>query len=102
MPGIDFAEVRARVSMREVLRLLSFRPLRGGRNQLRGPCPFACGPSRRAFVAYLESRRYYCFCCRRSGNQLELWAAARQLSIYEAARDLCQRLHIAVPRVDHR
>ena len=42
-------------------------------------------------MAYLDSGRYYCFSCHRSGNALDLWAAARHLSLYEAARDLCCR-----------
>jgi DNA primase len=31
---------------------------------------------------------YRCFVCHSAGNQLDLWAALRQLSLYEAARDL--------------
>jgi len=97
MPGIDFDQFRARVSLPDVLKLLDFRPVQCGGNRLRGPCPMGCSSSGRAFVAYLESHRYYCFSCRRSGNPLDLWAAVRGLSIYEAAHDLCHRLRIEVP-----
>ncbi len=97
MPGIDFGQLRARVSLRDVLTLLDFRPVRCGGNRLRGPCPMGCGPSERAFVAYLETHRYYCFSCRRSGNPLDLWAAVRGLSIHEAAQDPRHQLRIEVP-----
>jgi DNA primase len=100
MPGIDFAEFRKRITLPQVPRLLHFHPIRSSKNQLRGPCPFACSEARRSFLAYLESDRYYCFSRRRSGNPLDLWAGARQLSVYEAARDLCRRLGIEPPPID--
>jgi len=103
MPGIDFNQFRSRVSLPDVLKLLDFRPVRRGGNQLRGPCPLRCSPSGRAFVVYLKSQRYYCFSCRRSGDALDLWVAVQgQLSAYEAARDLCHRLGIEVPLLPRR
>ncbi len=99
MPGIDFAHVREQVSIRDVLALLGFRPFEWNEKQLRGPCPFGCGSSRRDFVAYVESDRYYCFHCHRCGNQLKLWAALRKLSIYDAAGDLCHQLGVDVPLI---
>jgi len=44
MPGIDYHELRARVSMRAVLALLGFQPTQIRGVQLRGPCPLH-GPS---------------------------------------------------------
>ena len=41
--------------------------------------------------------RFHCFKCNRSGNALDLWAAANRLSPYDAALDLCQRLNIPLP-----
>jgi DNA primase len=41
-------------------------------------CASAAG---RSFAAYLDTGRYYCFSCHRSGNALDLWAAARHLSL---------------------
>ena len=102
MPGIDFGQLRARVSLRDVLGLLDFRPVRCERNQLRGLCPLRCSSSEPAFVAYLESQRYYCFSCRRSGDALDLWVAVQGPGVYEAAWDLCQRLGIEVPLLPRR
>ena len=99
MPGIDFDYVRKRVSVLDVLALLKFRPVRSAGYRLRGPCPFACGPSNRDFMAYLDTNRYHCFRCRRSGNAIELWAAHRRLTFYAAACDLCRRLGIEPPLI---
>jgi len=63
MPGLDFQRLRCEIPMAEVLELLGF-------------------------VATNGRGRFYCRECRRFGNQLELWAAARRLPIYDAAVDL--------------
>ena len=39
MPGIDFAQVRALVSLLDVLNLIGFVPSDGFSVQVRGPCP---------------------------------------------------------------
>jgi hypothetical protein len=39
MPGIRFADVRARVTMSEVLGLISFASCETSGDQVRGPCP---------------------------------------------------------------
>jgi DNA primase len=99
MPGIDFAAVRAAVSLRDVLNLIEFRPVRRNKRGFRGICPFGCDGSPGDFAAYLETNSYYCFSCRRGGNQLELWARLQRLELSNAARDLCHRLHIEVPLI---
>ena len=50
----------------------------------------------------LGTGRYYCHKCRSRGNQLELWAAANKLSLYEAAVDLCRILGHEVPWIERR
>lgn len=99
MPGIDFAELRTRISMEEVLELLSFRPVRRTGSRVRGRCPFDCGDSPRDFVVNLRVRRYRCFSCHRSGNQLELWAAIHGQSLHKAAHNLCLQLNIDPPLI---
>jgi DNA primase len=97
MPGIDFAAVRASVSLMDVLQLLGFCPVQQRGDRLRGACPFGCKSTPRDFAAYLDTNSYHCFSCHRSGNQLELWAAVQRLCLYEAAEDLCHQLNIQVP-----
>ena len=97
-PALDFAAVRAAISMASVLDLLGFVAHSGGVQQ-RGPCPLhgSTSGTSRVFSAHLTKHTFHCFKCQRSGNALELWAAARQLNVYDAALELCQRLNIPVP-----
>jgi DNA primase len=99
MPGIDFAAVRAQVSLPDVLQLLHFQPLRRRGHKLRGPCPLCRNSDPRMFVADLSTNRSCCFSCRRKGNQLELWTTFRSLRFYDGVEDLCQQLGLEVPRI---
>ena len=99
MPGIDFRALRERITMEEVLALLNFQPVRRVGSRLRGPCPFQCSDSPRDFVADLARRRYRCFGCRRSGNQLELWPAVQGLPFHNGVRHLCDKLNITLPLI---
>ena len=99
MPGIDYSALRARVTMEEVLELVSFRVVKRKGHRVRGRCPFGCADSPRAFVANLVQHRYRCFRCGRYGNQLELWASIQGQPLHPAALDLCQRLNIEPPLI---
>lgn len=104
MPAIDLAALRSQISIQQVLTLLGFVPSRRNGRWLRGPCPVhqSGHPQSHDFWADLVTNRYRCFKCQSAGRQLDLWAAARHLSIHAAAEDLCQRLGIAVPRLTSR
>jgi DNA primase len=97
---IDYAALRAQIPMSRVLELLGFRPARAGGPQLRGPCPLPnCPPVRPPrFSVNLQRHIYQCFACGSAGNQLDLWAAAHQLSLPAAAVHLCRVTQIPVPR----
>ncbi len=98
-PAIDFAAVRAAVTMAAVLQLLGFqaRTTRGA--QQRGACPLhgSTAGTSRCFSANVNDHQFHCFKCGRGGNALDLWAQANRLTPYDAAIDLCQRLNIPVP-----
>ena len=85
--------------MSQVLRLVGFTAQRGRGKQLRGACPLHEGSSARSrsFSVNLETHRYHCFRCGSSGNQIELWAAVRNTSVYAAAIELCEQLGVDVP-----
>jgi DNA primase len=99
MPGIRFAEVRARVTMSEVLGLVGFIPCETSGDQVRGPCPVhrSATPSGRSFSANLRLHIYRCFKCGAAGNQLDLYASVTGLSLFAATVELCERLHREVP-----
>jgi DNA primase len=99
MPGIYFREVRALISLAEVLDLLRFVPVAAHHDQLRGPCPVhrPASPRSRSFSANLRRQVYQCFHCGSSGNQLDLYAAVTGLSLFDAAVALCEQLHRDIP-----
>jgi DNA primase len=101
MAGVDFRALRSEVGLAEVLHLLGFvaSSRRGG--QVRGPCPIhrPRRPPSRSFSAHLAKHAYQCFHCGSSGNQLDLYAAATRQPLYQAAIDLCAKLHRPVPRL---
>jgi DNA primase len=100
MPLIDYAAVRARIPMLRVLTLLDFQPTHRRGDQLRGRCPLPQCPStsRRSFSVNVGRHVYRCFACRSQGNQLDLWSAARQLPLPQAALDLCRSTNTPVPQ----
>ena len=97
-PAIDFAAIRAAVTMAAVLQLLGC-PIQAHRSQHRGPCPLhgSTSGTSRSFSANLNDHIFHCFKCGRSGNALDLWAQATNQSPYDAAIDLCHRLGIPLP-----
>lgn len=98
-PAIDFAAVRAAVTMAAVLGLLGFQPQTTHGAQQRGPCPChgSTSGTSRCFSVNLSHQMFHCFKCGRSGNALDLWAQATRQTPYDAALDLCQRLNLPLP-----
>lgn len=99
MSGIDYRELRRRITIREVLDLLGFQSTSCRGDQLRGPCPIpgCSSTSDRSFSVHLARQVYHCFACHSRGNALDLWAAVRGLPSYEAAMDLCQVMMLRLP-----
>jgi DNA primase len=99
MPGIDYAELRRRLTLGQVLELLHFVPSTRTGAQVRGPCPVhgSHTPRSRSFAAHLERHCWQCFRCGAHGNALDLWAAATKQPLYQAALDLGRRLHVDIP-----
>lgn len=97
--ALDFAAIRAAVTMAAVLELLGVPMPRGAGAQRRGHCPChgSTTDTSRCFSVNLSRQYFHCFKCGRSGNALDLWAQATRQPLYEAALDLCQRLAIPLP-----
>jgi hypothetical protein len=94
---IDFALIRQRVSIADVLGLLDWEANKTHGHQLRGPCPIhQSRPQSVIFAVNLEKNAWYCHSskCQSGGNQLDLFAAATSQSLYPGTVDLCQRLGI--------
>ena len=102
MPGIDFRQLRADVTMAQVLELLGFVVVERLGDQVRGECPLHEPSERgkhRTFSAHLGRHMFRCFKCGASGNHLDLWARASKKPVYHAALDLCTRLNKEPPRL---
>src|SRR5438067_593050 len=99
MPGVDYRQLRAAISIAEILQLIRFVPAQASGPQLRGPCPVhgSSSKSSRIFSVNLKTNVYRCFKCGSAGNQLDLYAAVTKLSLYEAAIDLCEKLNRSPP-----
>ena len=100
MPGIDYRRLRADISIAEVLDLLGFVAGERRGDQVRGRCPFhesSASGKHRTFSAHLGRHVFRCFKCQAQGNQLDLWARASRQNLYQAALDLCARLHREIP-----
>jgi DNA primase len=99
--AIDFRELRTLVRIADLLRLLDWKPVERHGDQLRGPC-FMHGSSSensRSLSVNLSKNAYRCFaaCCGSQGNQLDLYAAATKLPLYQASLEICDRLGLAPP-----
>jgi DNA primase len=99
MPGVDFRELRATVSIAEILQLIGYVPAQTRGCQLRGPCPVQRSASKtsRVFSVNLQMNAYQCFKCGSAGNQLGLYAAVTRSSLFGAAVDLCEKLNRPTP-----
>jgi len=98
MSGVDYSALRELVSMAQVLELLQFAPVSRVGDQLRGPCPIhhSSSAESRSFSVNTQKSAFHCFTCGASGNQLDLWSKVHGLTLFQAAIDLCDRLHLAV------
>ena len=95
---IDFVALRALIPIASVLELLGFQPRNTRGAQQRGPCPLhgSTSGTSRCFSVNVQEHVFQCFKCGRSGNAIDLWAAASKLLPYDA-EDLCHRLNLPVP-----
>jgi DNA primase len=99
MPAIDFALLRQRLTLAQVLELVGFAPRRQRGPHWRGRCPVhgSTSPKSRSFAADVERHCWHCFGCGAGGNALDLYLAVRKLPVYAGALELCERLQLPVP-----
>jgi DNA primase len=103
MPALDYRALRREIGIAAVLDLLHFVPQKRRGDQLGGRCPLhRARCAGHAFSANLRRNAYRCFQCGSCGNQLDLWAAATQQPLYQAAIDLCAKLNQPVPWLPQR
>ena len=97
--SVDFAELRSRITVEQVLReLRAWDRLRGHGAQRRGPCPIHQPSSAdgRSFSVNLAKNIFHCFdaSCGAKGNVLDLWAQTRRVTIPQAVDQLAEHFGI--------
>ena len=99
MPGIDYRQARAQLSLPAVLELLGWQPCWRRGPQWRGPCPLHGSHSARSrsFAVHVGKNVYHCFRCGAGGNALDLYAALTHQELFAATVELCNRLGQVVP-----
>ena len=101
---IDFVELKKQITMRDVLSLLTWRPQYTIADEHRGYCPIceAEKSGRRqkqkfGFGANVAKQVFNCNRCGSHGNALDLYLRVQGQPIYQAAKELCERLRVPVP-----
>ena len=88
---IDFAEIKATVSMEQVLDHLGLlEGLRQRGDQLVGVCPIHEGSNHGQFNVSTSKNVFHCFGCKKSGNLLDFVKAFEDCSVREAGERLCE------------
>ena len=103
--AIDYRAVRRAIPLSRVLELLEFHPTqsRGSHRRSHGVLCRSAKPesssnkTQTCFAADLSRDVWYCFGCRRGGDQLTLWSLARHLPLYAATKLLCQTTGLPIP-----
>jgi hypothetical protein len=81
-PFVDFAAVKARVKIEDVIPILGLTMK--GNQQLRGPCPM-CKGDPRALAINIDKQGFYCHSRSKGGDVIALTAHVRSTSQREAA-----------------
>lgn len=84
MPYIDFADIKARVSIEEAVQKLGLQVAKSN-NQLRGVCPACKSGGPRALAITPAKNLFYCFSAQAGGDQLQLVAHIKGVGVKEAA-----------------
>lgn len=97
--ALNFAELRSRVSMQDVLNLLAWNGRSDSKATQRGPCPVhqSTNSNDNSFAVNIHKKAYCCHRCGSKGNALDLWAATQSLPLLDAAWNLVEQLGIEPP-----
>src|SRR5579863_10491059 len=95
--SIDFAKIKASVSIEQVAEMLGIK-LTAHKDQLRGPCPITKSTDPRSFVITPSKGVYYSFKEGKGGDALTLVSKVRGCSIREAAEAIAA--HFGAEKTD--
>lgn len=97
MPYIDFEELKHRVSVEDVMRLIGWKPSYRDRGGYRGPCPIhkSRSPTSKSFSVSQDG--FQCFTCKAKGDLIRLYATVIGVREYPAALQLAAILGVELP-----
>ncbi len=84
----DFAQIKAAVSIAQVLDMLAITGLTPNGDTLRSPCPICKEGNNRAFVVTPARNIFYCFSEKKGGSVIDLVARFKRISEAEAGRQI--------------
>ncbi len=90
---IDFADLKSKVNIEQVLRMLNLTTKHGG-GQFRAPCPHCKTGGDRALAVTPAKNAYYCFAAGAGGDQIALLAHCRGISAKDAAQAIAEEYRI--------
>lgn len=93
-PKIDFQELKARVSLEQVMQLLQLN-LKRSAGQFRGACPVHGGNDRTFVVT--PNKGFYCWSVKEGGDQIAMYAHVRECNNYDAAVALSTHFRVSSP-----
>ena len=97
MPTIDFAAVKQQITIHQVLNLIGWEATLIKQGERRGPCPL-CSSHSNSRVFQVKGDWWHCYGkCKRGGDQLELYASATSLPLYDATKALCFLFGVPLP-----
>lgn len=88
MSFVNFAELKSRVPIQDVLKWLSIELKASPNGQLRGVCPICTKGSDRGFVVTPSKGLYFCFGGCGGGDVIKLVACCRRIGTKEAASEI--------------
>lgn len=94
---LDFKEVKALVSVYDLLRKLDWKPTRYEPASQRGPCPIHGSRSPKSRSLSVTRNEWYCQVCKRGGDVCRLYALLNHTTDYQAALALCDLFGHRVP-----
>ncbi len=84
---VDFAALKTRVSIEQVLDMLGIETKKSG-EQLRSKCPVCDNKSDRSLVVTPSKQLWYAFCCSKGGDCIALVAFVRKIDTKQAAAEI--------------
>lgn len=104
LPPIDFATLKANVSIGQCLASYGWKPTRSRGSELRGPCPIHGSHSELSdcFSVSRSRNLFRCFKCHVGGDVIDLTSHLMGIDPQQrvrAAVELCRKLGIDVPRL---